>query len=309
MSEERSGEIGNYGSPATSQSRIQEQVSQGHSTRAALYRAIEDKLGQNHKLVSFFTSFHYPVAISDRDADMVEDVLRVTLKETDELVLMINSPGGDPLAAERIINICRSHSARGEYSVIVPKMAKSAATMITLGARRILMSNTSELGPIDPQVSVTLEGESRPRFVSAHEVLKSFDRLMRQANRTKGQLQPYLQQLQRYDARAIERIKSAQDLSDSIAVRTLKSGIMKRDSEASIRNKIKRLLDPSHSKAHGRPIYPDVAQQCGLSVEVKELRSDIWTTIWELYSRLAHLVSTTACKVVESGDDLYVSVL
>ena len=102
--------------------------------------------------MSFFTSFAFPVGIADEDADMLEDVLRAALGQEDELVLMINSPGGDLLAAERIVNICRSHSANGQYAVIVPKMAKSAATMISLGAREIMMSQTSELGPIDPQI-------------------------------------------------------------------------------------------------------------------------------------------------------------
>ena len=283
-------------------------MDQGHSTRAHLYREIEDELEENCRLVSFFTSFRYPVAISDTDADMVEDVLRSTLRESDELVLMINSPGGDPLAAERIVNICRSYSAQGEYSVIVPKMAKSAATMISLGARRVLMSKTSELGPIDPQVPVMLQGEKRPQFVAAHEVIKSFDDLIEQANTTTGQLAPYLQQLERYDARAIQRIKSAQELSDSIAIRTLASGMMKSRSESYIRGKIKPLLDPAYSKAHGRPIYPDVAKQCGLSVDVQDLRSGVWSKIWELYSRLDYLVSTAGCKVVESGNELYVAV-
>ena len=36
--------------------------------------------------------------------------------------------------------------------VIVPDFAKSAGTLIALGADWIVMSDTSELGPIDPQV-------------------------------------------------------------------------------------------------------------------------------------------------------------
>ena len=292
---------------STVQRRILEQVEQGHSTRAELYRSVEAALGERSRLVAFFTSFRYPVAVSDADADMVEDVLRTTLQASDELVLMINSPGGDPLAAERIVNICRSHSAGGAYSVIVPKMAKSAATMIALGSRRILMSKTSELGPIDPQVPVMLEGETRRQFLAAHEVIESFDGLMRRASRTKGQLAPYLQQLQRYDARAIQRIKSAQGLSDSIAVRTLRSGMMEGSTEADIRGRIKPLLDPAHSKSHGRPIYSEVATQCGLRVEVQDLRGNAWSAIWELYVRLDYLVSSIACKVVESGDDSYVA--
>ena len=60
---------------------------------------------------------------------------------------MINSPGGSGLAAERMINVLRSYSGIGEYWAIVPAKAKSAATMVCLGASKILMGPASELGP------------------------------------------------------------------------------------------------------------------------------------------------------------------
>jgi len=85
-------------------SRILEETNQGHTTRADLYRQIEQEIGPGHRVLSFFTSFFWPVVISDGDADMVEEVLRTTLASAgDKLVLILNSPGGDPLAAERII--------------------------------------------------------------------------------------------------------------------------------------------------------------------------------------------------------------
>jgi len=81
--------------------------------------------------ISFFTSFVYPVGIQDGDADMIEDVLQHT-KISNQLCLIINSPGGDALAAERIVHICQTYSKNG-FIVIVPRRAKSAATMIALG--------------------------------------------------------------------------------------------------------------------------------------------------------------------------------
>ena len=67
------------------------------------------------------------------------------------LAVMINSPGGSGLAAERIINVLRSYSGTGEYWAIDPAKAKSAATMVCLGASKIVMGSVSELGPVDPQ--------------------------------------------------------------------------------------------------------------------------------------------------------------
>ena len=213
---------------------------------------------------------------------------------------MINSPGGDLLAAERIVNICRSHSAKGKYAVIVPKMAKSAATVISLGAREILMSRTSELGPIDPQILMTLAGEGL-RLVPAHEVIESYDDLMEKAEQTEGQLAPFLQQLERYDATKIRSIKSVQTLCASIAVRTLKSGMMSNDDESVIRKKISQFLDPARTGVHGRPIYPDAAKECGLNISMQDLRSDLWGNIWDLYVRLNHVTSKMFGKIVVFG--------
>jgi ClpP class serine protease len=56
-------------------------------------------------VVTFFTSFNYPVQIDDNDCDMLLSVLQQTPNLSKGLVLMISSPGGDTLAAERMVNI------------------------------------------------------------------------------------------------------------------------------------------------------------------------------------------------------------
>ena len=132
-------------------SRVQTEQLQGHPTRVEILSKLETLIGR--PLVTFFTSFQYPVMIEDTDADMLEGVLQ-QMDLTDGLALCISSPGGDSLAAERIINICRSYSKTGDYWTIVPGKAKSAATMVCFGAAKILMGPTSELGPIDPQISI-----------------------------------------------------------------------------------------------------------------------------------------------------------
>jgi ClpP class serine protease len=53
-----------------------------------------------------------------------------------------------------MVDMCRTHLAGTDQKlrVIVPNIAKSAATLFALGADEILMGYLSELGPIDPQV-------------------------------------------------------------------------------------------------------------------------------------------------------------
>jgi len=207
-------------------SHVLEEANQGHSTRKTLYTDLEHALGPNKKVVAFFTSFVFPVILQNQDADMLEEVLRNSDMDGKKLVLLLNSPGGAALAAERIVNTCRCFSKDG-FSVIVPKMAKSAATMVCLGANTIGLSGTSEMGPIDPQILIH-DDHGRPTgYKAAHEIIESYNDLIKQANKTKGRLEPYLQQLARFDARDISSIRSAQQLSESIAITALKSGALK----------------------------------------------------------------------------------
>ncbi len=59
-------------------------------------------------VLTYFTSFIYPVMVDDSDAQLLEDVLRHCNLDR-VLLLVLNSPHGEALAAERIIRLCRSH--------------------------------------------------------------------------------------------------------------------------------------------------------------------------------------------------------
>ena len=101
----------------------------------------------------------------------------------------------DGLAAERIINICRGYSGTGEYQAIVPNKAKSAATMVCLGASEILMGPSSELGPVDLQASDPQSGQ----WFSAYNIVQRYEDLFARAVQETGNLEPYVMQLGRYD--------------------------------------------------------------------------------------------------------------
>lgn len=100
--------------------QVQEEQGQGHATRRPLLRKLSRELAR--PVVSFFTSFRFPVMIDDSDADMLEGVLR-DLDLSGGLALFVSSPGGDGLASERIINLCRAYSGTGEYWAVVPGKA------------------------------------------------------------------------------------------------------------------------------------------------------------------------------------------
>lgn len=286
--------------PVIQQVKIEQE--QGHETRKKNFIELEKEIGR--PIVTFFTSFEFPVMIEDADADMLEGVLQ-KMDLSNGLALFISSPGGDGLAAERIINVCRTYSKTNDFWVIVPGKAKSAATMICFGASKIIMSAISELGPIDPQLT-TFEKGIVKRF-SVYNIVESYDNLFREAVGTKGNLQPYLQQLSNYDEREIKEFRVALSLSEHIAVKALASGMMKGMSEEDIKKKIEIFLTPKQTKNHGRPICKKEAERCGLNIESKDVRDKFWMLVYELYIRTSNFVSTKVAKCIESKTHSFVA--
>ena len=281
------------GRPDPILSRVQTERTQSHPTPQPLFVDLQQELGR--PVVTFFTSFRYPVAIGDEDVDMLEGMLR-SLDLARGVAVIINSPGGSGLAAERIINVLRSYSGTDEYWAIVPAKAKSAATMVCLGASKILMGPVSELGPVDPQ---QVFGN---KVVSVHHIIDSYHKLFQGAVETDGNLEPFLQQLERHDETEISHLETERDLATDMAVGCLRTGMMRHSSSEEIKEKLQVFLSPSHTKAHGRPIYRQEAAGCGLNIEVHDQHSCVWKRVYELYVRSNDFVSNSAAKAIETAD-------
>lgn len=271
---------------------------QGHESRKPLIRKIESEL--RCAVLTFFTSFRAPVVISDQDADVIEDMLR-TADLSRGLAFIISSPGGSGLAAERIINLCRSYSGTQSYRAIVPGKAKSAATLICFGASEIVMGPSSELGPVDPQIVLEDPKTGMGTQFALHNIVSSYETLFKEAVAADGNLQPYLQQLDRYDSREIAEYKSEIELSRDMAVKALKSGMMTSVGEDRIEKKIRIFLTPEHVKSHGRPILREEARRCGLRIRFARPSSRSSKLIHELYVRTYQYVNTSAMKCVETS--------
>lgn len=87
-----------------------------------------------------------------------------------DLHMMLDTPGGD---GEVAVRIARSAQARcKELAIIVPDQAKSAGTLLAMGAHNILMGPTSDLGPVDPQLY--LGNPSQP-LVAAKDLVNAVE--------------------------------------------------------------------------------------------------------------------------------------
>lgn len=91
------------------------------------------------------------------NARVALDVVPVISKQlhaigkTDNIDLFLYSAGGDTMVPWRLVSMIREHCDK--FSVLIPYKAHSAATMIALGADEVVMSDLSELTPIDPSTA------------------------------------------------------------------------------------------------------------------------------------------------------------
>lgn len=71
--------------------------------------------------------------------------------KTDKIDLFLYSSGGDTMVPWRLVSMIREYC--NTFSVLIPYKAHSSATMISLGADEIVMSDLSEISPIDPSTA------------------------------------------------------------------------------------------------------------------------------------------------------------
>ena len=98
----------------------------------------------------------------------------------DDLDLVIHSSGGDIHAAYQLMPLLRAHmSGRGELVACVPGKAQSSATLLCLGADKILLGEPAALGPLDAQIRIGVTHAGTPDYTSALHLLKGLNRLQR----------------------------------------------------------------------------------------------------------------------------------
>ncbi|SPD88196.1 SDH family Clp fold serine proteinase [Micropruina glycogenica] len=194
--------------------------------------------------------------------------------------LLLNSPGGDIDAAEKLILLIRKRAGSAPVRVIVPDYAKSAATLIALGANTIVMSDTSELGAIDPQVDLA-DSNGHLQTLSAQSYLDAFhlhaDRLKEDPNDPVARLM--LSKMEPATVRKLERMTKR---SRSIAEALLGQSMIKDTDQAA--EIAKNLSDTDKWHSHGQMISHETARGLGLDITYLAPHDDLWARYWRLFS-------------------------
>lgn len=95
------------------------------------------------------------IEVSSTSALKIEQILRNKKFKVLDVVLQTN--GGDIHSAYNIVKLIRKSA--DVVNIIVPLFAKSAGTLISLCGDKIIMSEVSELGPLDTQIEESRHGD------------------------------------------------------------------------------------------------------------------------------------------------------
>ncbi|OAN61762.1 hypothetical protein A8B79_04875 [Balneola sp. EhC07] len=85
------------------------------------------------------------------NSDTLIHTIRSIEERKENLVIILTTEGGDPDQAYRIVSYLKRRYKKLIYFVF--GICKSAGTLMTLGADKIIMSDFSELGPLDIQLN------------------------------------------------------------------------------------------------------------------------------------------------------------
>ncbi len=259
--------------------------------RQALIKTIEDET--KRRLICFVCGED---AMIKRDDTLGFVDLLFNIKKGEDIDLLLHTPGGDPDAAEKLITLVHKKVETGSLHVIVPDFAKSAGTLMALGPNKIIMSDSSELGPIDPQI--TLE-DGRGNRIN-HSVLCFLDAYETHQNALRANPDDPVAKmmLSKLDPATVKMFEAVRDRARTFAEGQLRQWMF-RNGTGNITKIAKDLMDTTRFPSHGQMIGYEDAVELGLVVQYLEPTDAMWINYWQLYC-LQRLAVKDAERLYES---------
>jgi ATP-dependent protease ClpP protease subunit len=227
------------------------------------------------------------VAITAEDVRGLAEVVRGLAGDAVDLIL--HSPGGSPEAAESIVAVLRSRFRT--VRVLVPVMAKSAATMIALAANEILMPMSAELGPIDPQFLLS-DGRGGQRMTPAQAIIDEVERAQQAVAHQQADAAVWLLQVQRQPPGLYQQALNAVQLSKQLVKGWLEQYMLAGDPNATATAQaiVDFLGDHNRFLSHARRV--DIPTLANMGAKIQNI-TDVDRQLWQLLEELWYTVEHT----------------
>ena len=260
--------------------------------RNQCYADIEDL--RKRPLIVYATKFldalpNTPNFIDISDVDGFTDLVQST-NGSEEIDVLLHSPGGRPDATERIVHILRNKFKRVHF--LIPHSAYSAATMLALSGDSITLHPSATLGPIDPQINGTPARSIKRGFEKVKEIIKQ---------EGPEALPAYIPLIEKYSLDLLELCEDSEKLSKDLVSEWIRI-FMLRESEA-YENQIEEAVDffSDYDKhlLHSRPLIISKLNKFKLNIEQAD--NDLSQLLWESYIHLNGFFGLSAfVKLYES---------
>lgn len=221
------------------------------------------------------TEDHIDAKLVDKVYDRLMDLLPQGNPDG-KLIVVLHSSGGDIDAAFNIAQLLRRY-APTELEFVVPRWAKSAATLLACAGDKITMTPVAELGPLDPQITQMNPMEQRlERFSPLH--IESTLELIRNEfrNGNKELAEGLLQRLQ--FPLTLGSFKKSLELGIQYLEKLLTTRMLK-DQHQKAKEVAKRLTEGYAD--HGFCINIEEARAIGLNVQ--EMDQSQLALVWKIH--------------------------
>ena len=194
------------------------------------------------------------------------------------LHLLLHSPGGDGEVAIRIVRAAQSRCKA--LTVIVPDMAKSAATLLSLGAQSILMGPASDLGPIDPQIWL-----SDQSLVAAKDIIAAVDNAAEKVKDSPETYPVHASLLNDITSLMLQKAHSALERTSDQLEEALKSNPDRKPEEIEVLKQNLEGLMIKRPATHTALFSAEDAKKAGLPVIKADPSKTQWQLIWHLWAK------------------------
>ena len=213
---------------------------------------------RKRNVISYYSGWLYKqnqdTSINDKDVNAFMAAIH-KMDRSKGLDLILHTPGGEIAATEQIINYL--HSCFKEITVIVPHMAMSAGSLISVSCDEIIMGKQSCLGPFDPQTG----------GVACQSVLKEFENAKVDLKNNPESLGLWQVMINKYPPTFIYSCQQAIKLTEELAEKVLDKIVL---DKSKIKDIKKAFNDNTESKIHSRHFSIKKLQKLGLNVKALE---------------------------------------
>lgn len=250
----------------------------------------------NRNIICYYSGFlskpaNFGIELNDED----KNGFMMAIHKLDRRIgldLFLHTPGGSIASAETIVDYLKKMFGK-DIRAVVPQIAMSAGTMIACSCRSILMSNHSNLGPIDPQL----------RGVAALGVKEEFQRAIKEITDNPAHVHVWQFIISQYTPTFLGECENAVERAKQFVRSQLEQNMLEQHPNrmAIAEQIVDKFMDFSGNKGHDRHIHAEECKSIGLSIEMMEADQKLQDLILTVHHCYMHaLMNTPAIKIVEN---------